>query len=167
MATAQSDSGSHALASPPAIDYPLARSRLLIALAGFVWTLAVVIDGYWLLVAPAGDWRPWAGAMVTACVAWLSWRSGPLTQSGVLIWDGAAWFWAHSAVRLAGRVAVRLDMQSGLLLRFVVDGGSSRWFWLEQASRPGDWLALRRAVAVAARRPRDEAGEPGNQAAHP
>lgn len=167
MVTALPDSGTHSLVSPPAVDYPLARSRMLRLLVWWFWALAVAIDGYWLFVAPAGDWRPWAGATVTVCAGWLAWRSGPLTQSGVLAWDGAAWFWEHAGVQLQGRVGVRLDLQSGLLVRFFADAGSAHWFWLDRASRPGHWLALRRAVHGAAGRPEGAIRGTAKKAARP
>ncbi len=151
--TELSEPGAQPLAAPPAVEYPLSQPRLLRVLARFAWALVVVIDGYWLVVAPAGDWRPWAGTVVTACAGWLAWRVGPMTQSGMLAWDGAAWYWEYSGSRLPGQPLVHLDLQSGLLLRFSSDAGpAAHWLWLDRASRPGHWLALRRAVHGSVRR---------------
>ena len=142
----QSESGAHSLVAPPAVDYPLSHARMLRMLARLAWGTAAAIDGYWLVAAPAGDWRPWVATAVTACAGALAWRAGPMTQSGNLAWDGTAWFWECSGSRLPGYVQVHLDLQSGLLVRFVTDAGSAHWAWLDRAARPGQWLALRRAV---------------------
>ena len=119
---------------------------MLRVLVRFAWSLVAAIDGYWLVVAPAGDWRPWAATVATACAAWLAWRKGPMTQSGMLAWDGTAWCWDGAGSLLRGHLQVRLDLQSVLLVRFFADSGSAHWLWLDHASRPGQWLALRRAV---------------------
>lgn len=146
MATALSDSGVNPLVLPPAVAYPLAPPRSLRLFLLAVWGVAMVIHVYWLVVSPAGDWRPWAGGLAAAVAAGLAWRAGPLAQSGVLVWDGSAWCWEQAARSVAGRIVVRLDAQSVVLLRFVSDAGSNQWFWLDRNCSPGHWLALRRAV---------------------
>lgn len=167
MATALSDSAVNPLVLAPAVQYPLAPPRLLHRLTMLVWVLVFAVDGYWLAVAPAGDWRPLTGVLVSVLAAGLAWRAGPLVQSGVLIWDGAFWWWEHFSRTVAGRIVVRLDVQSGLLLRFHADYGPSQWFWLDRHSNPGQWLALRRAaygVPVFSAAP---ANATGNQAVTP
>ena len=146
MATTLSDSGINPLALPPAVAYPLAAPQGLRRLSVLVWSLVVVVDGYWLAVAPTGDWRPWLGLLVSVGVGGLAWRAGPLVQSGRLVWDGAFWCWEQSSGSVGGRVVVRLDVQSGLLLWFIAESGPNRWFWLSRHSSPANWLALRRAA---------------------
>lgn len=146
MASALSDSGVNPLILPPAVAYPAAPARGLRLLLGAIWLWIVAVHAYWIGVAPAGDWRPWAALPVTLLASALAWRSRPLTQSGVLVWDGARWWWERPSSPVSGMVAVRLDTQSGLLLRFTADAGPSYWFWLRRADSPGRWLALRRAV---------------------
>lgn len=152
MATALSNTGTNPLVCPPAVDYPLSEPRMLLRLLGLVWALALAIDVFWLFAAPADDWRPWAGLLVTFCAGAVAWRCGPLTQAGVLVWDGAAWFWERPALRLQGQPGVRLDVQSGMLVHFLSDTGATCWMWLDQTSRPDAWLALRRAAHAAAGR---------------
>ena len=53
----QSESGAHSLVAQPAVDYPLSHARMLRMLARLAWGTAAAIDGYWLVAAPAGDWR--------------------------------------------------------------------------------------------------------------
>lgn len=149
MAAALPDSTLHHAAQAPAVRYPLAQPRGLHKLLLLCWGLAVVVDGYWLAVAPAGDWRPWLGLLATAVAGALAWRAGPMVQAGVLVWDGAFWWWERAQEAVAGRVAVRLDVQSGLLLRFVADSGAPCWFWLGRHGNPAHWMALRRAVYAA------------------
>ncbi len=149
MATALPDSGLHHAVLAPAVRYPLARPRGLHKLLLLCWGLAIAVDGYWLAVAPAGDWRPWLGLLAAVVAGALAWRAGPMAQAGVLVWDGALWWWERAPASVAGRVAVRLDVQSGLLLRFVADSGAACWFWLDRRSHPAHWLALRRAAYAA------------------
>ena len=149
MASAQSDSGVNPLILPPAVAYPLAPARALRRLLALVWLWIVAVDAYWLGVAPAGDWRPWATLLVSLVVGALAWHSRPLTQSGVLAWDGARWWWERPSSSVPGRVAVRLDTQSGLLLHFLADTGATCWFWLDRSGNPARWLALRRAAHAA------------------
>ena len=146
MASALSDSGVNPLILPPAVEYPLARARGLRRLLAAIWLWIIAVDAYWLGVAPAGDWRPWAALIVSLSAGGLAWRSRPLTQAGVLAWDGARWWWERPSSPMAGRVAVRLDTQSGLLLRFIADTGAAYWFWLDRDADPARWLALRRAA---------------------
>lgn len=167
MATALSDSGVNPLVLPPAVSYPLAAPRGLRRLLILVWLLVLAVDGYWLLVAPTGDWRPWTGLLVSVVAGGWAWRAGPLVQSGMLVWDGASWWWEQTRGSAPGRIVVRLDVQSGLLLRFVADSGPSRWFWLNRHGSPGHWLALRRATHAVSANPAASALASRNRAVTP
>jgi hypothetical protein len=60
---------------------------------------------------------------------------------GELVWDGAHWSWQGRA----GQVAVALDLDTWMLLRF--DGeGVRRWVALERRRVTGPWAALRAAL---------------------
>lgn len=133
----------------PTVDYPLGRGTFLFGLLWATWFALIAIDLGWLLSANAGDWRPWCGIVVTNVCALVALWQRPLTCSGTLTWDSSAWWWNCQGRRLSGRVVVRLDIQFALLVRFVSDGGSGHWLWLERKTLPARWLALRRAVQAA------------------
>lgn len=133
----------------PTVDYPLGHATFLLRLLWAVWLALFAIDLGWLLSANAGDWRPWCGIAVTSACALVALWQRPLTRSGMLTWDTNAWWWECQGHRLPGRVVVRLDIQSALLVRFVSGNGRNHWFWLERKTLPARWLALRRAVQAA------------------
>ncbi len=160
-----SDSGSRALAQAPAVTYPLSRPTFLVGVLVMLLSLALCVDLAWLAMASTGDWRPWVGLLATAGVGGFCWWQGPLTRFGRLSWDGGDWWWEEDAGPHRGAIHRRLDTQSGLLIRFVADSGASHWFWLSQASEPGRWLAMRRAIYADAHR-RADATSP-QRAAHP
>ena len=141
-----SDSGFNPLAQAPAVTYPLSRATLLTGLLVVVLCLSLCVDLAWLVMDSAGGWRPWVGLLATVATAGLCWWQGPFTRSGRLSWDGVDWCWEGGVVPQRGSIHLTLDTQSGLLIRFGVDTGVSRWFWLAQASEPGQWLAVRRAI---------------------
>ena len=90
-------------------------------------------------------WRAAAAAafvLAAGLLAVFDWRRG---AGGTLAWDGATWRWASAGRSASGRVAVRLDLQHSLLIRF--DAPPVRqWLWLERKLQPGSWDDLRRAV---------------------
>jgi hypothetical protein len=149
------------------VEYPLVPSRLLRQLLVLLWGLVLAVDAYWLAVAPPGDWRPWVGVLLSVLAGGLAWRAGPLVQPGVLSWDGTVWWWERDSVPATGHIVVRLDLQSALLLRFVPDSGIRHWLWLEQSSRPGHWLALRRAAHAASGRRDTPASVAGSRTVTP
>lgn len=152
MGSELSDSTSNPLAQAPAVTYLLSGPLFLHGLLLTVLCLALCVDLAWIIMASAGDWRPWAGLSATAGIAGWCWWQCPLTQSGRLSWDGAHWWWDAVDAPQPGAIHVRLDTQSGLLVRFVTDTGACRWLWLAQTTDPGRWLALRRAVYADVRR---------------
>ena len=160
-----SDSGPNPLAQAPAVIYPLSSPIALYGVLTLLLCLALSVDLAWLALARPGDWRPWAGVSATVLAAGCAWWKRPLTQAGRLAWDGVAWWWERDVAPLRGSIDLRLDTQSGLLIRFVADTGACRWFWLAQSSEPGLWLALRRAVH--ANGYRRGAVTPPQQAIHP
>lgn len=146
MGSELSDSVSSPLGTAPAVVYPLSRPVFLHAMLLLVLCLAMGVDLAWAALASAGDWRPWVGLLATAAIAAGCWWKGPLTEAGRLSWDGADWRWESVDAPIGGTIHVRLDAQSGLLVRFVTAAGASRWLWLARAADPSQWLALRRAV---------------------
>jgi len=159
------DSASNPLVQAPAVRYPLSAPIFLYRALVLMLCLALCMDLAWLAMATPGDWRPWVGLLVTAGAAGYARWHFPLTQSGQLGWDGVAWWWEGSGDPQRGVVHLRMDIQSGLLVRFVVETGVSRWLWLAQSSEPGQWLAVRRAMVADAQRRAVTAAS--TQAAHP
>ncbi len=81
-----------------------------------------------------------------ALVGW--WRS----NTGVLSWDGQAWFWSGFDDVAVRQSALVLDFQQWMLLKLHSADGAVAWLWLQSESADRPWLALRRAI-VAADRP--------------
>ena len=129
----------------PSVSYPVGRSAFAAGLYGALALLGLLAVSAWALQSPTG-WRPLAGfaaVLATAALAWLGWRRAP---SGTLRWDGALWHWEEPGAVCTGQPELALDLQSRMLLRFRPDAGGARWLWLERASAPSHWDALRRAV---------------------
>ena len=129
----------------PSVSYPVGRSPLagLLLLAG--WALGAAACAAWAWQGAAG-WRlAVAAAACPAAGAWAAWAW--LRQpAGSLAWDGSSWAWSAGGQGAeGGGVRVALDLQVALLLRWRA-GRRSGWFWVERASLPGRWDALRRAV---------------------
>ncbi|WP_428419959.1 hypothetical protein [Methylibium sp.] len=113
--------------------------------------LAVAVTAVWA-VQRADGLAAIAVALVTAGAAWLLWqdRCEPVLS---LRWDGAVW-WLGPASGAAepqpGRVAVALDLDGCLLLRFRADAPgprrSTRWLPLQRRGLEADWHALRCAA---------------------
>ena len=143
----------HALAShtAPPVRYPvqrshwLARALFFCALLGGVTLLAWGSQGsgsrqHGLQLAFAGVlW------LVGCILVWRFWANG---VRGVLAWNGQEWtleVLPHASA-VAGTLAVHLDLQSHLWLRWQSNAGDAHWLWLEQRSARGRWSDVRRAV---------------------
>lgn len=135
--------------SAPLVSYPVQRSAFLGAVLFVVWAAGTVAIVFWAHFAPLNDWRLMvAGAAVAAAgaVAFWGWRSCP---SGQLTWDGLSWRWQSAAYSTGGSVlqlAVALDLQGALWLRFDNSARASLWLWVEKSALPHRWMDLRRAV---------------------
>lgn len=151
MGSELSDCAPNSLGQAPAVTYPLSPPVFLHAMLLLALCLAVFVDIAWIAAASPGQWRGWVGLLATAGVAGWCWQQRPMTQSGRLSWDGSHWSWEDVDSLQSGTIDKRLDIPSGMLLRFGTDSGVSRWLWLDHASDPGRWLALCRAVHAAAR----------------
>lgn len=142
--------------SAPAVAYPVRRSRAaglyLLAVCG----LTVTVSALWLVQAHGG-WQIRLGVLCCAlgCL-WcaLAWRAMPV---GELAWDGEVWQFtpAHGSLRdnsasPCRQLVVTLDLQRHLLVRWPGHSSAGR-FWIDRASRPQRWHALRRAVYSPAR----------------
>lgn len=131
--------------SAPSVSYPVGRSPFaarvaaLLVLAGLACVLA------WSLLAPPG-WRQGLAFVAVAAGGGLAGRGWLRAARGLLRWDGLAWAWEEAGRSASGVPEVALDFQSRLLVRWRAQAGATRWLWLERASDPSRWAALRRAV---------------------
>lgn len=134
----------------PTVDYPLGEARVLRNLILAVWLLVLLVDLAWLYQVQGEGWRVWLGLGSTLVIGLLARRDWPGAGRGSLRWDGANWCWQGEGQGRIGRLAVPLDLQSALLVRWSpVAGGRPAWFWLDCAADPSGWLDLRRALFAA------------------
>lgn len=163
----------HSLAShtAPPVRYPvqrsfwLARALVLCALVGGVTLLAwgwygsgTRQHGLQLILALA-LWL--AGCML----AWRFWMNG---VRGALAWSGQDWTLEAlpQACAVTGTLAVHLDLQAHLWLRWQSGAGDIHWLWLEQRSARERWGDLRRAVYSRAGTPAADALQPASPRDH-
>lgn len=140
----------------PAVSFPVGRSRFQGGLLGVLAGLGFLSVLVWGFVSDSLGWRHWTAVcscvVIFAWVGWSWWR----TDIGSLSWDGVVWHWEVAARSVAVLPEAVLDLQSALLLRLqVAGGGRVVWVWLDCASNPFRWLAMRRAIFGRIRR--DEA----------
>lgn len=137
----------------PAVSFPVGRSPLqgglLVLLAG-LGCFAVAI---WSIGSDRLNWRHWTAAgscvAISASVMWSWWH----TSTGSISWDGVAWHWAVGARSVRVLPETVLDLQSALLLRLqMAEDRGVAWVWLDRASSPSRWMALRRAIYCLAKR---------------
>jgi hypothetical protein len=114
------------------------------------WLLGVLVLVAWSMQVAAG-WRQGLAALLLLALAGAALRAWTRSPRGLLAWDGQDWRWADGAGDSPGQVAVALDLQRWLLVRWRADGARAAWLWLERAREPNAWNALRRAVYSPAR----------------
>lgn len=153
----------------PSVSYPVGRSFLRTLLQVGALVSVWLVCGAWALFARSDDVERWTvGLACLLATAGLVW-AGLRPARGRVRWDGQHWLWSDAtpaaAEDLRGRVSVRLDWQSGMLLEFrpwpgdtpSPSAGASarrpsawpmpaRWLWVEQDQAPMYWNALRRAA---------------------
>ena len=142
-------------------------------------TLAAASVAAWLVLTPLAE-SAWVRAAAACCLAavagsalWL-W-SGPATPAD-LQWDGTSWRLltartsdarhrkaggaaseAIDSTPPVGALAVMIDLDSWLLLRFIGQAADGRrvvrWLPAERSALGADWHALRCAVHAASQRP--------------
>lgn len=118
-----------------------------------IWVIGAALCGYaWLAGGGTGYWLKSVTLLalaVSGCLLVWHWCQIPCGQ---LTWDGECWVWQAGGKRspepLSGAVERHLDLQSLLLLRFRSEKGQKLWLWLDSRMAPGNWLALRRALAA-------------------
>jgi hypothetical protein len=144
----------------PSVSYPVGRSASAAVLLALLSTLGLAAVLAFTLQSAALGWRhgaAWAALVAAGVLAGAGWLR---SASGVLHWDGVAWQWEEGGATGSGRTEIALDLQSRLLLRWCPEGGAARWLWLERASAPSHWDALRRAVYSRSSLPVPRSGPP-------
>jgi hypothetical protein len=125
---------------------------------GATWAVLAGLSVLAVLTCAAWAWQVgslWAGAVLVAVagaagIALLSWTREPMRR---LQWDGQGW-WLGSTDSAEppqpGQLAVAIDLEGWLLLRFRPDGYAfprrARWLALGRSQHRLEWHALRCAV---------------------
>lgn len=147
--------------NPPAVQYPVRRSRTLALLLCAVASSGAGSISVWAASGlGAGSGTSWrlVGAVAVGVLAvagaihfwWNQWE-------GILHWDGQAWWLEDRGPGVASMSLLQgpqalLDVQSHLWVHVVVQEGRGRiWLWLERSAQPEHWQDLRRAVYSRAR----------------
>ncbi len=131
--------------SAPAVSYPVRRSRAHLYVIAGLWLTGLCVWLCWLHGVDVTGWRQGftftllvlAGAAVLR--TW--WRM----PTGELRWDLSAWIRVDANWVISGALAVYLDFQRFLLLKYSGAGGEPRWLLRELRTSPGQWMPLRRA----------------------
>lgn len=137
--------------SAPPVSYPVGRSRFYLGMILLLWLIALVFAVTWWFQSSGAGWP--AGLMagllpfMGGVLLW-DWRSSP---KGMLQWDGRSWSWTAVGDHPVLRVSVQLDLQEVLLLTCEMATGRRLWLWVQHATQPAQWLALRRALMAHAR----------------
>ncbi len=146
--------------SAPAVRYPVAPSRLLARLLVVFAALQLLTP----LLFAALSRHPSLAAiamqcLVAALVCALLHRFWRAQRQRELHWDGQVWRLhtpsAPDGIEL-GALFVALDTQHCLLVHYLVRGSAWRglWLWLDAATAPQHWHALRCAVYFGVDNPR-------------
>jgi hypothetical protein len=133
--------------SAPSVDFAFRRSRLQ------AWLMVVLVVceslslAAWYLSVDVIAWpQAGAGVLVLVFSVWLlaTWWQTP---EGHMSWDGLFWTLSLKGKMAAVNPELVLDLQVVILLRLIEpDGVHVSWVWLDRASNPIRWMALRRAV---------------------
>ena len=137
---------------PPAVSYPVVRSRWhllgigLLAALGALADCALVWHQRGQVGAPIYTLLFAMAAPLSAIGAVTAWYKSPV---GRLHWDGAEWFWREfgkAPLRSIGQVSIALDLQFLVLVQLRCETARSQWIFLQEATHRAQWLALRRAL---------------------
>lgn len=86
----------------------------------------------------------WILTMMLVCgLLWQLWGGRP---TGLLRWDGSAWYWPGLEGEAPCTVTLRMDLQRLLIVSVHRSGLPTVWLWLETFPGTTGWLSLRRAM---------------------
>jgi toxin CptA len=144
----------------PSVHYPVGRSRFFTRIGLLAWLAGSAVIGAWILQSRSYGWRQLVGSLSVLMGAAIAWRGAAKYQQGILQWTGQEWLLTADAGKQQGRIAVCLDTQFMILVRFLALQGPGRWLWLERWQAPKKWPDLRRAVYSRARVAKSAQPEP-------
>jgi hypothetical protein len=128
--------------APPPVRVTLAFDRAWAWGCVALGALAGANVAAWLRPAP---WVVVPAALAGALLA--LWLVRARRATGALDWDGQVWFWEPAgAEALPGAVAVAIDLDRWMLLRFTPEQGTRRWLPLARAAHASAWSSLRAAL---------------------
>jgi hypothetical protein len=132
--------------SAPAVSYPVRRSRAHLYVIAGLWMTGLCVWLFWLYGVDVTGWRQgftFTVLVMTGAAALRTWWRMP---TGELRWDLSNWIWVDANSVISGTLAVHLDFQKFLLLKYSGAGVEPRWLLLERRTSPVQWMPLRRAV---------------------
>ncbi len=131
----------------PKVHWQVTRLRVHACVLSMLWLAGLIACGAWWLTGGQNvTQHVWVWVVVLACavVATRDWRA---TVPGTLVWDGKGWAWLPEGQgAIDGTVAVSIDFQRLMLVRFAGASGGVRWLWVEPGVDMVQWRALRRAL---------------------
>ena len=130
----------------PAVVYPVGRSSFQGVFLLVFCAVGLSVGGLWALSMPAVGACLFVFFVILIVVFLLASCAWWQTDIGRLAWGGESWVWTSFNVSITGSIAVHFDVQSLLIVRLKDEEGRSIWLWVERASDPACWPALRRAV---------------------
>jgi toxin CptA len=130
----------------PPVTYPLGKARVAILWTVVVWASGLMAVVLWLTQSDIAPWRQSLSQGLLIVCGLAAGYCCLKMPTGQLAWTGQQWFWTSSRGQTEGKLAVCLDFQNVLLVRFRPLPGRAMWLWVERGRRPERWLELRRAV---------------------
>ena len=132
----------------PAVHWQVPRMQVqaLVLLAAALAGAGVHV--LWWLQSGQTDARPhvWGFAVLLGSAA-ASLAGWAFTAPGRLDWNGNTWTWSTDGqAPCTGDLAIALDVQRLMVLRFDGAAQGVRWLWVGHAGSDAPWRAFRRAV---------------------
>lgn len=146
---------------PPALHYRLGHNRTLAYVVAFALSALLVlwIFSLWQWRNQVVIWWPALGfVLVYMWLAYVAWQWQQQLPIGWLVWTGVHWQLQTTSIQERVKntpsyksCACILDVQSALLLRLTIcthksPAPQARWVWVQAASSPQHWCALRAVV---------------------
>lgn len=132
--------------SAPAVQYPVGRSTFQGCFLLASGVVALLVGGMWLRANVAFGGAQMTFVIVLVFVLSLAGHVWRQTEVGLLTWGGESWSWSKGLPSAKVRLAIHFDVQILMILELQPEKGPSVWLWVERASDPVRWRALRRAV---------------------